>query len=138
MAQLKCKGTVLEREIASVYTAVAQVLSIDLPKMQSETYEADTLDNANAGIPYKVTGRTEGDSVGFELFFDPALTGHKGMLALLTTPAAQNWKVKFADAGPSTWTIPSSGFSFGGKVDMKDGLKAQCSFKVDGLPTFPA
>jgi hypothetical protein len=106
--------------------------------MATENYEADTLDNANAGIPYNQTGRTEGDSVGFELFLDPALSGHKGLLGLLTTPVAQNWKVKFADAGPSTWTIAGAGFSFGGKVDLKDGLKAQCSIKVNGLPTFPA
>lgn len=138
MAFVKCKGSVLQREISSVYTAVAQVISIDLPKMASETFEADTLDNANAGIPHKTTGRTEGDSLGFELFYDPALTGHKGMLALLTTPAPQNWRVVFADTGASTWTFTGAGFTFGGKVDLKDGLKAQCSIKLDGLPTFPA
>jgi hypothetical protein len=128
---------VLQQSIASVYTAVAQIISIDLPKFASESYEADTLDNANAGIPHKTTGRTEGDSLGFELFLDPALTGHKALIALLTTPASQNWKLLFSDSGPTTWPFVGCAFSMGGKVDLKDGLKAQCSIKLDGLPTFP-
>ena len=137
MAQLKCKGSILEQSIATVYTAVAQIISMDLPKFASETYEADTLDNASAGIPHKPTGRTEGDSLGFELFFDPALTGHKALISLLSSPASQNWKLKFADSGPTTWPFVGGGFSLGAKIDMKDGLKAQASIKLDGLPTFP-
>ena len=137
MAQLKTKGSILEQSIATVFTAVAQIISIDLPKFASETYEADTIDNSNAGIPHKPTGRTEGDSLGFELFFDPALTGHKALLSLLTTPALQSWKVKFSDSGPTIWPFVGAGFSLGGKMDLKDGVKAQCSIKLDGLPTFP-
>ncbi len=137
MAKVKCKGTVLKREIGSTLTAVAQVIGIDLPDMESQTYDSDTLDNASAGIPYESTGRTEGGSAGFDLFLDPALAGHTGLLALLTTPAEQDWSITFADTGATVWTFTGAGFGFGGTVALGDGLKAKCKIKLDGLPAFP-
>lgn len=138
MSVLKCKGTVLQQAIASVLTAVAQVISLDLPEMESETFESDTLDNANAGIPYTPTGRTEGGKCSGELFLDPALAGHKAMIALLTTPVACNWAIKFADAGTTTWPFAGAGFSLGGTVALKEGLKGKFGIKLNGLPTFPS
>jgi len=63
-------------------------LTVDLDKdeMASETYEADTLDNTDAGIPHMPTGRTEGGSLSGEMFFDPALAGHQKLTALLMYP----------------------------------------------------
>ena len=59
--RVKSKGTVLEQDLAgTTYVAVAQVIDLTLPDMEMESFEADTLDNASAGIPYKATGRTEG------------------------------------------------------------------------------
>lgn len=136
MSKIKCKGTALQQQIGTVYTAVAQVISLELPDMESETFESDTLDNANAGIPYDSTGRSEGGSVSGELFLDPALAGHKALLALLTTPADESWKIVFADS--TEWGFTGAGFGMGGSVALNDGLKGSFSIKLDGLPTFPA
>ena len=138
MAKVKCKGTVLNQTIATVLTAIAQVISLDGPGMESETYEADTLDNSDAGIPYKPTGRSEGGSLGFDVFFDPALAGHLNLLDLLTRPATETWQIIFADSGTSEWDFDSAGLSFSPTVALGDGLKASCSLKLDGLPSFPA
>jgi hypothetical protein len=138
MAIVKCKGTTLKQDISGVFTAIAQLISIDLPDMETETYEADTLDNTSAGIPYGSSGRTEGGSMGGELFFDPALTGHKALLALLTTPADETWQIVFADTGATTWNIGGAGISFGGTVALGDGLKGTLKIKLDGSPNFPA
>lgn len=138
MSQLICKGTVLQQTISSVLTPVAQVIGIDLPEMESETYESDTLDNSDAGIPYAPTGRTEGGSASGELFLDPALTGHKAMLALLTTPATCVWAIVFADVAVTTWTFTGAGLSMGGTVALKDGLKGKFGIKLSGIPTFPS
>lgn len=138
MSKIKSKGTVLKQEIASVLTAVAQMISLDLPDMESETYESDTLDNENAGIPYDPTGRTEGGSLSGELFYDPALSAHQSFLSLLTTPVKTNWSVTFADVAVSTWTFSGAGVSFGGTVALNDGLKGSVSIKLDKLPTFPS
>jgi hypothetical protein len=138
MAKIVCKGTALQQLIGTVYTAVAQLISLDLPECESETYESDTLDNANAGIPYAATGRSEGGSLGFELFYDPALSGHQELLTLITTPADESWKVVFADGGSSEWAFTGAGISFGGTVALNDGLKGSGSIKLDGIPTFPS
>lgn len=135
MSKLKCKGTILQQQLATTYTAVAQIISLDLPDMESETYEADTLDNTDAGIPYESTGRTEPGSLSGELFYDPALAGHQALLALLTTPADELWKIIFVDT--EEWTFTGAGFSFGGTVALNDGLKGSFGIKLDGLPTFP-
>ena len=138
MAKIKCKGTALKQVLAgTAYTTVAQVISLTLPTMESETYESDTLDNALAGIPYDSTGRTEGGTLSGELFYDPALAGHKALLTLLTTPGDESWKLVFADTGVSEWIFTGAGFSFGGTVALNDGLKGSFSIKLDGLPTFP-
>lgn len=138
MARIKCKGTALKQSIASVYTSVAQIIEFKLPSMKSETYEADTLDNTDAGIPYDPTGRTEGGELSGSLFLDPKLAGHKSLLALMTTPASQAWKIVFADASATEWSFTGAGFGLGGTVSLKDGLKADFSIKLSGLPTFPA
>ena len=137
MAKIVCKGTVLQQLIGTVYTAVAQLISLDLPESESETAECDTLDNADAGIPYMSTGRSEGGSLGFELFYDPVLAAHQALLALITAPAAESWKLILADAGTSEWAFDSAGISFGGTVALGDGLKGSGSIKLDGIPTYP-
>lgn len=138
MSIVKCKGTVLSKKVAEVYTAVAQIISLDLPEMESETFEADTLDNPDAGVPYEPTGRTEGGSTGGELFLDPALAGHLALLALLTTPAKADWQITFADTAATKWPFTGAGFKLGGKLALNDGLKATFSIKLDKLPTFTA
>lgn len=138
MSKIKCKGTALAQEIAGSYVTVAQVISLELPTVESETYEADTLDNTDAGIPYEPTGRTEGGSCSGELFYDPALPGHQNLTELLRVPQDENWQITFKDASNSTWTFTGAGFSFGGTVALNDGLKGSFSIKLDGIPTYPS
>ena len=137
MSKIKSKGTVLQQEISSVFTAVAQIISLDGPEAETETYESDTLDNTGSGIPYDETGRTEGGSQSGELFFDPVLAGHQAITDLLTTPAGCNWKQIFADTATTEWPFAGAGISFGPRVALNDGLKASFSIKLDGIVTYP-
>ena len=136
MAKVKCKGTVLQQDISSTLTAVAQIISLTLPDMESETTETDTLDNVLAGIPYACTGRTEGGSVSGELFLDPVLAGHKAMTDLIITPAETAWEVTFADVGATAWSILGAGLSFGVTVALNDGLKSSFEIKHSGVPGY--
>lgn len=139
MTICRCKGTTLQQTIASSFVTVAQVISLDGPEVESETFEADTLDNSSAGIPYKSTGRTEGGSLSGEMFYDPALTGHTNFINLLTSPptTSEAWKLIFADTAASEWTFSGAGLSFSPTVALADGLKASFSIKLDGMPGFP-
>jgi len=137
MTKIRSKGTALQQQIASGYTPVAQIISIDLPEFEAQTYESDTLDNTDAAIPYSSTGRTEPGSLSFELFFDPAHTGHQAVLSLLEDPdniTDENWKIVFADTDTTEWTFTAAGISFGGTVALNDGLKASVTMKLASLP----
>ena len=137
MAIVKCKGTVLQQEISSAFTAVAQVTSLDHSGTESETFESTSLDTSGAGKTYSQTGYTEPGTLSGELFYDPALAGHQAMTDLLTTPADQNWKVIFADTATTEYPFTGAGIGFDFTVDMSDGLKASFSVQLDGLGTWP-
>lgn len=136
MAKLACKGTVLKQEIASVMTAVAQVISMSTSGVEAQTFETTTLDTSGAGRTYQPTGYTEPGTVDFDLFYDPSLAGHQAITDLATTPAITNWSITFTDAAPTTETFSSAGLTIGRTVDMADGLKMSVSLKLTGLPAF--
>lgn len=138
MAKVVSKGTVLQQELSMVFTAVAQVISLEQSGAESETFECTTLDTTGAGKEYGSTGYTEPGSVNFEIFYDPALAGHQAISDLLVTPAAQNWKLIFADTGTSEYPFTGAGISFDVTVAMNDGLKASGAIKLNGLGTWPS
>ncbi len=139
MATVRCKGSAIKQYISSAYVAVAAVISLDGPGVESETFEADTLDNTGAGIPYKSSGRTEGGSISGELFYDPALDSHMDLLELLRLPptTSELWQLLFADTGSSVWTFSGAGINFSPTIALNDGLKASFGIKLDGIPVFP-
>ncbi len=145
--KVKCKGTVLAVDLADTsYAAVAQVIDIDLPDMEMETFEADTLDNESAGIPYFATGRTEGGSFSANIFYDPKDTSHIDWASYLSTtgiidgptPAFEvKAKITFANVAiASFWTFTLAGINMGGAVALGDGLKVSIGGKLNGIPTF--
>jgi len=139
LAIVLSKGTLLKMSIASAMTTVSQMMSLDLPESENETFEADYLDNTAAGIPYKSTGRSEGGELGFEGFFDPALAAHQAITDLIVTPpvGGTQCSVVFADTGATAWSFTAAGASLGVGVQLKEGLKMKGKFKVDGLVTYP-
>jgi len=136
MSKLICKGTTLYQTIASVATPIAQIISLDGPGVESETFEADTLDNEDSGIPHQATGRTEGGSLSGEMFFDPALVGHQNLTELLRLPAEETYALGFSDGSDMNFT--GAGFSLSTAVALNDGLKASFSIKLSGIPTYEA
>ncbi len=136
MAFLKSKGTLLKHEVATVLTTLAQVISIDGPGPEPEETEFDYLDNANAAIPYEPTGRVEGGDVSFEMFLDTALAGHRTLLAKGITPDKEDYSITFANS--NVWTFEGIFKGCRPTVDLASGVKASCSIKLTGIPTYPA
>jgi hypothetical protein len=140
MAIIIGKGTALKVEVSSTLTAVASLISIDLPEHSAETFEADTLDNANVGIPHKATGRVEGGSVGFEGFLDPVAASFQMLTDLLLDPTfattGDGGSITFADTGASVWAFTMAGLTLGGSVALNDGVKFSGSIKLDGTVTW--
>lgn len=145
MAKLKVKGTVLKQGSGTTFTPVAQVTGFSITGMETETYDADTLDGS-VGIAYDPTGRVEGGSSSWDLLYDPALSGHQDITdivvaaALLTTglPNKVNWKVLFANTSSTELTFTSAGVGFEITGAISDGLRGTATFKHDGCPGLPS
>ena len=136
MSVLKCKGTTVQAEVSAVLTDLAQVISFSGPGAEVETFEADYLDNTDPGIPYLPSGRVEGNSFDFELWLDPALAGHKNLTDKIDAPAVESFKLIFSDA--TEWAFDGIFQSLNPSGALADGLKASCSVKLDGIPSYPA
>lgn len=134
MAVWCSKGTLLKQDLASTLTTVAQVTSLSVDGSESETFDSTTLDQTSAFKTYKPTGYTEPGTVSGELFYDPALAGHKALLALLAAPADESWSITWSDTGATAQAFTGAGFSFGAAAAMGDGLKGTFSIKIDGSP----
>lgn len=137
MAKVKSKGTVLKQDIAATLTAVAQIIEVGHDGAESETYESTTLDTSGAGKEYSQTGYSEGGSVDFSIFLDPALAGHQSLMDDVTTPAERDYEITFADTGATASAFTAAGIGFGFTAAMNDGLKADVSLKLNQLMTYP-
>jgi len=145
MAKLKCKGMVLSQGSGTTYTPVAQIISMGVSGIETETYESRTLDGT-AGIEYDPTGYVEGGSTEFELFHDWALAGHQSIHDLVTAACLNtdgsankvNWKMYAANTSSTEMTMVSAGVGIGITAAMNDGLKASVTLKHSGCPVLPS
>lgn len=136
MAKVPSKGTVLQQEIASTFTAVAQLTELSYSGGESETFDTTCLDSG-VGKTLGQTGYSEAGEVSLGGFYDPALAGCQAISDLVTTPGYQNWKIIFADAATTNMTFTSAGASWEVTAAMSDGLKFSTTLKCDGLPVYP-
>lgn len=125
---IKSKGTLL-----TIGSQITGVLDIELPNPESETYEADYLDNTSAGIPYKSTGRAEGGSISGNAWFSAA--SYQALLTLISTPSDAGTNCTITLSNNTTISFVAAGIGIGGSVAGKDGVKCKFSAKLDGLPT---
>ena len=139
------KGCKVQIDTGTAYTDVPNVISIDLPEANNETFEADTLDNPDHGIPYLSTHRVEGGTLSFELFYDPGDPTQALIIDRLEDPdnatsgLPVGMKVVFNDnpTTPSTWDVEVAGFTLGGSIVLNDGIKVRVTAKVNKTPAWP-
>jgi hypothetical protein len=139
MAKLGVMGTVFQMDIATVYTAVAQVISISQSDRGDQTFNADTLDNAADGnsVIWGVkaqTGITEPGKLGLELFLDPTNAGHQAIVGAIGK-GNQNWKTTYANTSGVAEEYTSAGIKIGTEVKMGDGLKMKVDLELTGPVT---
>lgn len=143
MAKIRCKGTSLKQEISSVYTAVAQITSMESSGSETITFDGTTLDGGIAK-EHPATGYAESGEVSGELFYDPALSGHQSFTDLIERDvtavggAANNFRITYADTAATTHTFSVTGVGAGIAVQMDDGLKMKFKLKISGTAGWPS
>lgn len=138
MAKVICKGTKLKQTIAASLVDIAQVSSIEESGAESNTYASTTLDQVDAFETEDLTGYSKSGTISGELYYDPALAGHKAITSRIATPASNAMQLVFADQAATTKSFTVTGHKFGATVDMGDGLKGKFEFKISGNPGWPA
>ena len=128
----KCKGVLIKVDIATVFTTIAQLLSVKPPKIKSEDFESKTLDQAGTFTPRELTGYNEADSWDAELFWSPDEAPHAKIWDNIVTPAKTNFKIVFVNAAASEIAFTSAGMEAGPEVNMSNGLKIKVGGNVDG------
>lgn len=136
MAKVKGKGTIFKMTIAASLTPLAQLLEFGISGTEAGTYPSTTLD----GGVYEtedLTGYAKPGEWSGSLFHDPALAGHKFITSIIDTPATNACQITYADTGATTQSFTGTGWKFGNKVVMNDGLKADVGCKITGNPGWP-
>lgn len=129
--KMRSKGTVLKVTIATVLTAIPQIISIDKTGEEGESYDGRTLDQASPTMQKPSTGYVSPPVIGGELFYDSANTVHAAIKTLMRAPADTVFTLTYTDAGPvvETWTVSTVGWDekFAGNDGVKASFKLTCS-----------
>ena len=128
-AKIASKGSAFLIGASGSNTAVAQMLSIDLSGVETETFDATTLDNAVTAKILQPTGYYNKGEVSGEGFFDAtAMAGITGF----TTASPIIVGTCGITAGSGAVSVLASttfaGLSYDVKIAMNDGVKL--SFKA--------
>ena len=132
--KIKSKGTALLMSIASVYTAVPQLKSLSITGEKSETFDANTLDGT-AHKTKAATGYVEPCTINADVFYDPQNAVHAAFIALIAAPTPTNFKVTYADAGPTSVVYSGVGFGFDRTASPADGLSGSMTIETSGTPS---
>lgn len=136
MAKNKSKGTVIKLEIATVFTTIAGVQSLDGPDPEVGTFNATALDSG-VGEEVKPTGYVKGGTVSGKLFFDPVAATLQALTDLLLAPAVVAWKIVWSDAAATEWPFNGILKKVKPAAEISNGLLADFEIELDGLVTYP-
>lgn len=136
MTKIASKGTKLQLSIASVYTDIAQIESLDAPDAEVQVVDVTALDSG-VGMEFKPNGYVNGGASSGSLFYDPVLAVHQALTDLITTPAVAAWKYIFADAAATVWPFNGTLTKCQPKASVQEFVKADFNIKLDGMVTYP-
>jgi hypothetical protein len=133
-AKYSSKGASLMLQVASVYTAIAQLTEIKPPSAKVQVENVPDL-SSPAGIPKQPTGWVDGGQAGGSCYFDPADATHKAITAFLAAPAVSLWKCTYPDIAPTSWTWSGIVTEFTPTIRYGEFMKADFMMEVSGTVT---
>lgn len=133
MAVTPAKGTLLQMEIAEVFTTVAQRVSIDPPEMTREKIETTDLDS---DAETSIAGIIRPGDVSMTCNIDPANATHQALWAAYQDGGVNSYKLVYADAKQSEDEFDAWISSYKKGTAEVDGLVTlELTFTVTGNVT---
>lgn len=129
------KGTALLMSISAVYTAVPQMINIDVSGEESQTFNGRTLDgNVHSDMP--PTGYVSNPTIGGEFFYDSGNVVHQAIkTAMRAPPASTNFKITDVATAPLSTIWAVTGIGMDEKYATDDGVKATLKLQTSGNPS---
>lgn len=144
MSIYKTKGAVASVEIASTLTPVSQIIEMGIPNKKTTSFESMTIDQPDndPGKGKEMSGWAESDGWDAEIFWDPVLAVHEALDDAIDTPAKTVWQIELLGDGlatsSSTIDFTAAGLTLGPTLPFEDGMKANISAEIDGIPVYTA
>ena len=132
-AKIASKGSVFSFGASGSLAAIAQLTSIDLSGVETETFDGTTLDNATTKKIKLPTGYYDPGQVGIEGFFDAtAMTAITGFATATPIVAAACSITAGAGAVSVLGSTTVAAVSYDVKIAMNDGVKLTAKFTLSG------
>lgn len=132
--KIKSKGTSLLQEISAVYTAIPQLIDINISGEKSETMDTHSLD----GGQFKTkapNGNSDPPTITANGFYDPDDATITAFHALTGTPVATNFKITYTDGTPYSRIYSGVGFGIDKTVSISDAVKMALTIETSGAPS---
>lgn len=136
MVYTPAKGTLLQLEIASVYTTVAQRVRVAPPERTREEIDTTDLDSDDES---SIPGIRRGGEVELVCNYDPANATHAALLTSYNNGTVESWKVVYADSGAGEDSFDGWISSYKkGEAEVDGLVTLELTIKVTGNVSFTA
>lgn len=130
MAYTPGQGTVLQLNISSSYTTVAQVKSLTPPSSEMGTVETTII--TDSVKTFMATIRDSGEA-SFTIEWDPANSTHAQLWTIHRSGALSDWKIIFNDAGDCEATFSGILTKFPwDEIDVESVVMIPITIKISG------
>ena len=138
MAGVNAFGTQLLRGDGAepeVFTAIANVVSIEGPEIERETLDMTAHDTPDGWREYK-GGLKDAGELSCEINYDPA--EHDALVADFEDDEPRNWRLVFPTTPAVQWDFAAVLTGFSSEAPHDDKLSAEITLKLSGKPTIGA
>jgi predicted secreted protein len=139
MGAFASHGTLIKRGDGATpteaFTTIAMVKDIKGPGRSLGTEEVTNQSSTAAEF---VAGVPDSGEVAFDMNYDPADTGHQGLITDMTSRTLRNFKIVFPDTGSAEYAFAAFVTKFETDMKVKGALTASVTLKISGAVTFTA
>lgn len=127
-------GVVLQRNISSTWTTIAQLQDVVGPSRSKSVWDATTKDSSARTREF-ASGLRDGGEVTVTILYDPSSTTHLQLLTDYAADTTASYRVAYADGSTygDTFAAIVTGFVPNGPMDGL--LSADVTLKVSGVIT---
>lgn len=120
-----------------VFTAIAELLDVTGPGLDSLMLDATSHDSANNARDKIAAKIVDAGQVSMNLHFLPASTGHKALITDMYAFTRRNFKLTFPDSPATEWPFTALIQHIEPAAPFGDKLTFDVVLEISGKPTFP-